>query len=162
MKTKSSDRTDSKIAAAWERFAAFMRGRGERITRPRQVVFERVMRRHDHFRADELAVDVALGHDRVSRGTVYRTLALMEKAGLVKTVRDGDAHRHYEHVFGHAEHDHMICLACGRFIEFAAADFEKIVRQKCAAAGFAPTSRKIVVFGKCRRCRTKKSRTRRT
>lgn len=137
---------------AWESFVTYLRSRDDRVTTARRIVFERVFERHDHFRADELATDLSTGPDRVSRGTIYRTLALMVDSGLVREVRDSDIHVHYEHVYGHDPHEHMICSRCGRFIEFTLPEIQKLVEQACREHGFVETSHRLSVFGQCRAC----------
>jgi len=146
------------LEAAHQEFLAFLRSRGDRVTRARAEVFARVMKRHDHFRADELVAECARSRERVSRGTVYRTLALMEEAGFVHTVRDGEAHRHYEHVYGHTRHDHMVCRRCGRFVEFENAAIGEAIERSCRALQFEADERRLVVFGVCAGCRKTRRR----
>ncbi len=156
---------ESVLADAGDRLAAFLKKRGERVTRPRQVVLRHVLMRRDHFRADQLAAELTQAADKVSRGTVYRTLALMEEAGLVRTLRDGGAHRHYECIHGNPEHDHMVCRECGKFIEFHDSRIRKRIENACREHDFRQTDHKLVVFGTCKTCRTratgKKTRKRR-
>ncbi|MFP4380224.1 MAG: Fur family transcriptional regulator [Candidatus Sumerlaeia bacterium] len=140
---------------AWEEFVAELRKEGARITTARRIVFEDVMLRHDHFRADELAGELARGHNRVSRGTVYRTLALMVKTGFVRAIRDEDTHQHYEHVYGHSHHEHMICDSCGEFIEFSVPEVAELIKKQCKHMGFEERSHRLTVFGICNKCRDK-------
>src|SRR6056297_2833772 len=104
----SPGRSDNPTERAWNAFVDFLRQHGARVTHARRMVLEQAMSRKDHFRADDLAGDLAAGPSRVSRGTIYRTLALMVEAGLVREIRDGDVHAHYEWVFGRPEHEHMV------------------------------------------------------
>ncbi len=150
-----------RLRGAWQAFAAFLHRRGDRVTRARRTVFEAVMARHDHFRADELARDLRQGPRRVSRGTVYRTLSLMEQAGLVRTVRDEDLHRHYEHTIGRHTHDHMICTRCGAFVEFTDPALPARLDRQCRRQGFVRTHHRLAVYGLCRACAGRASRGRR-
>lgn len=138
---------------AWEKLLVFLRKKKARITRSRRIIFDLVMSRHDHFRADEIAQELASGSQRVSRGTVYRTLALMVEAGLVQTVRDSDKHSHYEHVFGHQHHEHMVCDVCGVFIEFRAPEISQAIRKRCEEYDFDERLLRLTVFGTCQSCR---------
>ncbi|MBN1866282.1 transcriptional repressor [Candidatus Sumerlaeota bacterium] len=138
---------------AWDEFVDRLKTRGERVTRSRERVFRSVMNRHDHFRADELAQELARGPGRrVSRGTVYRTLALMVETGFVRAVRDGGAHYHYEHTYGHSRHEHMICEACGSFIEFDALELARAIDKRCRERRFRERTHRISVFGICETC----------
>ena len=73
---------DTSADDAWPFFVDFLKEKGSRITQARRIVFEHVFARHDHFRADDLAGELATGANHVSRGTVYRTLDLMTEAVL--------------------------------------------------------------------------------
>jgi Fur family ferric uptake transcriptional regulator len=151
---KNGDRTPpGQVAEAWRQFTEFLKNRGDRITQARRIVFNRVFERHDHFCADDLAADLVSGPNHVSRGTVYRTLELMVKAGLVRKLRDSDVHAHYEHTFGHPEHEHMICDRCGTFIEFRSRAIPQEIHKICRTHGFEMLRHRTVIFGICAECR---------
>ena len=141
---------------AWAEVVAFLRRKGARVTQARRAVFDAAMSRHDHFRADELASELVHGPNRVSRGTIYRTLALLVEAGFVRAIRDSDMHYHYEHVYGHSRHEHLICEVCGAFIEFRAPEIGDIIREQCGKHGFREISHRISVLGVCRLCAAKR------
>jgi len=144
----------AKPSITWPAFVAFLRKRGDRVTHARQIIFNRVMAHNDHFHADDLAIELADGANRVSRGTVYRTLTLMEEAGFVHSIRDVDTHRHYEHAKDNDQHEHMICSSCGAFIEFRDNELRNHIKKNCAEQNFKPTGYRIIVFGLCQACQT--------
>jgi Fur family ferric uptake transcriptional regulator len=141
------------VEEAWPLFVEFLKKKDARVTQARKIVLTQVFSRHDHFCADDLAAELSSGMNHVSRGTVYRTLALMEEAGLVRVIRDTDVHAHYEHTFNHPQHEHMICDKCGQFIEFSDERITSLVEKACRAHGFAERTHRIVVFGTCAECR---------
>ncbi len=138
---------DRSVDEAWPLFVSFLKGRASRITQARRIVFERVFARHDHFRADDLSAELASGENRVSRGTVYRTLDLMTEAGFVQKIRDHDVHAHYEHIYGHGRHHHLICEASGDFIEFSSKVISEEIARICAEKNFEEQFHRVVVFG---------------
>ncbi len=138
---------NSSTEDAWALFVDFLKSKASRITQARRIVFERVFARHDHFRADDLAAELASGVDHVSRGTVYRTLDLMTEAGFVQKIRDQDVHAHYEHIYGHGRHHHLICENTGEFIEFSSPVLEKEIDRICEEYHFKERFHRIVVFG---------------
>jgi len=138
---------NSSTEDAWPLFVDFLKSKASRITQARRIVFERVFARHDHFRADDLAAELASGADHVSRGTVYRTLDLMTEAGFVQKIRDQDVHAHYEHIYGHGRHHHLICENTGEFIEFSSPALEKEIDRICKEYHFKERFHRIVVFG---------------
>ncbi|WP_372807272.1 Fur family transcriptional regulator [Pontiella sp.] len=143
------------VDEAWPLFVDFLKKKDARVTQARKIVLTQVFSRHDHFCADDLAAQLSSGMNHVSRGTVYRTLALMEEAGLVRVIRDTDVHAHYEHTFNHPHHEHMICDSCGQFIEFTDDSIMELIAQACKRIDFKERTHRIVVFGTCASCSEK-------
>ncbi|MBN1553614.1 MAG: transcriptional repressor [Phycisphaerae bacterium] len=141
---------------AWVEFQQFLRRRGERITQPRRIILQRALQCRDHFRAEELAAALAQADRPVSRGTVYRTLGLLVEAGLLREIRDGDVHVHYEVTVGREHHEHMVCDRCGRFIEFSDADIAEQLDHACRKHNFHQRTHRIVIFGLCEKCAEKR------
>ena len=138
---------DNSADEAWPLFVDFLKNKDSRITQARRIVFYRVFARHDHFRADDLAAELASGVDHVSRGTVYRTLDLMTEAGFVQKIRDQDVHAHYEHIYGHGRHHHLICENTGEFIEFSSKVISDEIEKICKKYHFNQRLHRLVVFG---------------
>lgn len=140
------------VEEAWPMFVEFLKKKDARVTQARKIVLTQVFSRHDHFCADDLAAELSSGMNHVSRGTVYRTLSLMEEAGLVRVIRDTDVHAHYEHTFNHPHHEHMICDKCGQFIEFSDEKIMELIAKACKEFEFEERNHRIVVFGTCKDC----------
>lgn len=147
----------ARVGEAWEKFLARLTASGQRVTATRHIVFARVCELAAHFRADELAAELARGPNRVSRGSVYRTLAILVEAGLVREVRDWHRHVYYERAFGCPRHEHMICDHCGRFVEFSDPEMEARIEAVCKTNGFAKRMYRFVVFGTCDQCMDEQS-----
>lgn len=147
-----SEEVRQSVDEAWPLFVEFLKKKDARVTQARKIVLTQVFSRHDHFCADDLAAQLSSGHNHVSRGTVYRTLALMEEAGLVRVIRDTDVHAHYEHTFNHPHHEHMICDKCGKFVEFSDERIMELLGEACKEHKFQERTHRIVVFGTCESC----------
>jgi Fur family ferric uptake transcriptional regulator len=143
----SGEEVRQSVHDAWPQFVDFLKDKDSRITQARRIVFEHVFARHDHFRADDLAAELASGESHVSRGTVYRTLDLMTEAGLVQKIRDKDVHAHYEHIFGHGRHHHLVCDETGEFIEFSSPLIDQEIEKICKERHFKQRNYRVVVFG---------------
>lgn len=133
-----------------------LRERGFRWTNQRALIVRTALANHDHFTADVLLERCRKVDPRVSRATVYRTLAVLEEEAFVEGLETGDGSRRFEHVLGHAHHDHMVCTVCGTILEFRDDALEE--RQKAAARrfGFKIERHSLRLYGRCRACaRTK-------
>jgi Fur family ferric uptake transcriptional regulator len=149
-----TDEVQQSVEEAWPLFVDFLKKKDARVTQARKIVLTQVFSRHDHFCADDLAAELSSGMNHVSRGTVYRTLSLMEEAGLVRVIRDTDVHAHYEHTYNHPHHEHMICDKCGQFIEFSDDEIMELITKACKEYKFEERNHRIVVFGTCKDCQT--------
>lgn len=142
------------------RFEEFLRGKALRLTRQRAAILRAIYATHKHVSADGLydLVRRADRHDElgISRATVYRTLALLEEGGFVQRLevptQQGTL---YEHTLGHSHHDHMICLHCGRILEFSDARLEAVQDEAVARHGFEAKSHRLNVYGTCKSCQAK-------
>ena len=87
-----------------------------------------------------------LGH-RVSRATVYRTLAHLQDAGILKQVFFDNRQSYYEVIAGRATNDYLICVTTGRVIEFSSERLRKLRDEICREHGFDPLSHQFHVYG---------------
>jgi Fur family ferric uptake transcriptional regulator len=126
--------------------------KGQSVTRQRLKLGEIVFATHGHFTADDLVDLARKAGVRVGRVTVYRTLNLMVDAHLVEERAFQRGRMHYEHIVGHGHHDHMVCVSCGRIIEFESEAIEREQAVEAARHGFAVLHHNHTLFGYCRTC----------
>jgi Fur family ferric uptake transcriptional regulator len=144
-----------KHAAAIAKFADFLQQQGLKLTSEREALLREIFSIHYHFEADELLFKMKQNNTKISRATVYRTLELLVKSGLVRRVHLGEDHYHYEHVSGNSHHDHLICTTCGAVIEFHDEEIERRQREICERKKFTPTFHNLQILGLCDACRRK-------
>jgi Fur family ferric uptake transcriptional regulator len=137
---------------AWDRFVNVMKKGGGRITEARRIVLDNVLARGEHFRAENLASDLAQGPHRVSRGTVYRTLRLMVETGLVRSFHPRGLGALYECTWKQPNHAHLICTRCGSIAEVGGMEIERAINRQCSEQGFAGREFRMEIYGVCRRC----------
>lgn len=144
-----------------QRFEEFLQSRGKRITQERRRIVDYVFSHHDHFDADDLLDNLRRTGDgaKVSRPTVYRTLAALVEAGLLrKMVLDGRSV--YEHDYGYPQHDHLHCEQCGKLIEFHSEEVEQIRNAVARAHQFRVLGHRLIIDGICADCSRPKRRSR--
>ena len=138
-----------------QRFQDFLQGQGQKLTAERTALVREIFSTHYHFEADELLFKMKEKNVKISRATVYRTLELLVKSGLVRRVHLGEDHYHYEHVSGNSHHDHLVCTTCGGVIEFHDEELERLQMAICAKKKFTPTFHNLQILGVCDSCRRK-------
>ncbi len=137
-----------------DKFQEYLATQGLRLTHERSIIVEDVFSQHEHFDAEQIVERLTpqKGGRRVSRSTVYRTLTLLEEAGLIRKVARPNDRDVYEHDYGYPQHDHLICGECGELIEFHNAEISRVLEQVAAEHGFRMSGHRLEVYGRCREC----------
>jgi len=138
-----------------DKFQGFLSKQGLKLTRERTALLREIFATHYHFEADELLFKMKEKRVKISRATVYRTLELLVKSGMVRRVHLGEDHYHYEYVTGNSHHDHLICTTCGTVIEFHDPILEERQLEICDRKKFTPTFHNLQILGICDACRRK-------
>ncbi len=137
-----------------ERFEDFLRTNGLRATATRRLIFREIMASASvHLDADEILLRLRKKGKPVSLATIYRTLGLLVRSGLVGRVDLGENHAHYEREGPRAGHGHLICLSCGRVIEFADASVQTALAKIGEDHTFRLDKFSLQIFGYCADCR---------
>lgn len=136
-----------------ERFENYLRRHGKNVTETRRKILRAVLAQKDHFDATDIWE--SLRKERVSIATIYRTLDLLEEAGLIRKIRLGKAHAHYENILAREDHGHFICEACGKVIEFELVKIRTEVERVAGKHDFDLKRIQVQGFGLCPECRGK-------
>ena len=123
-----------------------------RFTKQRALILEIIRRGQGHLDADEVYRQAREKQPRLSLSTVYRTLQLLKRLGLVEEVHFDEAHHHYE-VKPPSEHHHLVCLGCGKVIEFSYPLTRYVKRNVPEAKDFEVVDAEVRMTGYCPQCR---------
>ena len=128
-------------------FRRYLHEQKLKFTPERAMMLDAALRKEGLFEPEQLVDDLKkLGH-RVSRATVYRTLAHLQDAGILKQVFFDNRQSYYEVIAGRATHDYLICVASGRVIEFSSEKLRKLRDEICREHGFDPLSHQFHIYG---------------
>ena len=135
-----------------ESFRSLLERKSLKYTFERQRIFDEVVRLKEHFDADSLYDRFKKKKIRISRDTVYRTIPLLLESKVIqKSV--GEGHRDFfERVSTKGHHDHMLCVLCGKIIEFKCEAIEREQDRMCREYGFKLTFHDHRLFGYCKNC----------
>ena len=103
---------------------------------------------------DEVYQLARLKRPRISLSTVYRALDTFEELGLVRTLHLEGEHHRYE-IAGNGEHHHMICLGCGRVIEFECSHCADTHQDLAQQHSFQITGSQVQLLGYCAGCQAR-------
>ena len=125
---------------------------GLRATNQRVLLLEIIRQGEGHLDAFEIYRRAREKQPRLSLSTVYRALQKFKNLGLVEEVHFDENHHHYE-VKPSAEHHHLVCLGCGRVIEFHYPLARQVRRNVPEAKDFDIIGTEVRMTGYCSRCR---------
>lgn len=92
---------------------------------------------------------------RVSLSTIYRTLSMLRQLGVIRAVRLGEGHLHFEYGSdqpGEPGHSHLLCRACDRVIEFTSPLLDRLKRDLQRRYSYHLGTVEIEVTGTCIQC----------
>ena len=151
--------SEEAVARALERFREVLHRRSLRMTPVREAIVRAALSYRGHFDVQQLT---RLLHQRGVReaamASVYRALPLLVEAGIVTPtlLSTGDGH-HYEATFEREHHDHLVCIDCGKVIEFHFEAFEVLQRDLAERYDFELTGHVHELLGRCGPCRRGRS-----
>lgn len=140
---------------ALKKFTDYVATNGLKITPQRKLIADVFLRQDGHLSTEELYDKVRQEDSSVGQATVYRTLKLFCESGIAKEVYFGDGMARYEKTFDSPHHDHLICIACGKQVEFMDEAIEKLQEKLAERNGFILTSHHMYLYGVCPACRKK-------
>jgi len=134
-----------------EVFAAYIAKNRLKRSDQREAILDTFLRSERHLSVDDLLQLVQKRRSDIGRTTVYRTLKLLQAAGLAQElVLQGQTR--FEREYKRQHHDHFICKACGEIFEFSSAEIERLQDEIAAELKFEIDGHRHQIFGRCRRC----------
>jgi Fur family ferric uptake transcriptional regulator len=133
---------------------SFVAERGLNASKTRDDVVAVFLQTTAHVDLQSLHEAVRRRHPGIGFATVYRTMKLLEDAGIAHARRFGDAKETlYEVAAGRSHHDHLICESCGKIVEFVSPEVERLQDGIAAKHGFALARHRHELYGRCPECR---------
>ena len=131
----------------------YLERKGLKTTQQREAIVDAFLRSSGHVALEDLLSSARRKHPRVGLATVYRTVKLLEEAGIAAARHFGPGQTLYEVAEGRAHHDHLICDACGFIIEFESDEIEQLQDTAARRLGFNVLRHRHELFGLCERAR---------
>jgi Fur family transcriptional regulator, ferric uptake regulator len=135
-----------KRAKAESRLERLCAERGMRMTGQRRTIARVLSEAEDHPDVEEVYRRASARDPRISLSTVYRTVRLLESAGILERHEFGDGRARYEPA-GHSHHDHLINVKTGEVIEFSNEQIEKLQEAVARELGFKLIGHRLELFG---------------
>ena len=100
----------------------------------------------DHPDVDELYNRVSKVDSKISIATVYRTVKILEEAGILVKHDFKAGKARYEQI-RESHHDHLIDVKTGEIIEFVDEEIEKLQKKVAEKYGYQLVDHKLELYG---------------
>ena len=124
---------------------------GYRLTPQRMMVLSAIENSDNHISAEEIYAQVVDKYSHVNISTVYRTLELLKRLGLVTETDLGGGRVRY-HPADKGHHHHLVCQECGRIIDLDESVLSSVKSMLLREYKFSADLRHLAIFGRCAKC----------
>ncbi len=129
---------------------ALLRDQGYKVTPQRLAVYEMLARENVHPTAEVLFAKLQVKYPAMSLATVYKTLEILEKIGVINTLNVGEDSFRFDAEM--KEHHHVRCTNCGAVADVIAPDSSRLTKAVEAASGYKVKSHQFYFYGLCPKC----------
>lgn len=134
-------------------FRRYLRDNGLPVTQQREAVAEVVFASSKHLSVEEIESELRDRGERIGKATVYRTLEMLVKSGLVEEHDFGEGFKRYEHLFGQKPvREHLVCTVCGKVDEIHSTELVRLQEEEARRHGFQPARYRLQIYGLCAAC----------
>lgn len=127
-------------------FRRCLKSKGLKYTPERADVLNAIIQRDGVFEADQLLLDMRQRGYRVSKATIYRTIKLLQDAGIITQALFDSKQSHFQLVYGKAPRDYMVCMRTGRHIEFTSPELLALRDRICREHGWKPMGHRFQIY----------------
>ena len=138
----------TKTSRQAEKMTAALQRAGLRVTAQRIALLQVIAETEDHPEVEELHRHAQVKDPKISIATVYRTVAVLERAGMIQRHSFEGASSRYERV-DKAHHDHIVDLDTGEIVEFQADRIEQLQSEIAALMGYDVIHHRLELY--CRK-----------
>ena len=137
------------------RLQAELTSRGLRMTHQRRTILSVVETAEQHLDAAQILKKARKLDPNIDRVTVYRTLGLLKRHGLVDELdlMHLQGEKHFYERRPQRDHIHMACLRCGKIMEFESVLFDRLKGQIQRECEFNIVVTRLEIGGYCKQCR---------
>ncbi len=134
---------------------------GLKATKQREEILNIFLNSSGHKSLAQIYAQVAKTNPKIGYVTVYRTLKLLTQLGLATRRKFEDGETRYEPASEGSHHDHLICLDCGKILEFEDPTLEALQKGIAQRYRFKISHHLMELYGRCVECRQKEKTGRR-
>ena len=127
-------------------FRRHLKSLGQKYTPERAQILDVLLRLDDIFEADRLLEEMKERGYRVSKATIYRTIKLLQDAGIIQQVLLDSEQAHYQLVYGRGPRDLVIDVETNEVHSVDVPELDAIVERVCRELGLRAEGRRLQIF----------------
>ncbi|MHC5115049.1 MAG: Fur family transcriptional regulator [Planctomycetota bacterium] len=127
-------------------FRRYLKSLNLKYTPERADILSAIIELDSVFEVEQLLEEVRRRGYRVSKATVYRTIKLLQDAGIITQTLFDSRQSHYQLIYGQAPRDHLVCMKTGRTVDFTDDSLREISRRICAEQGWELVGHRFQVY----------------
>jgi Fur family ferric uptake transcriptional regulator len=124
---------------------------GYRLTPQRLMILSAIENSDHHISAEDIHAQIIARYPNVNISTVYRTLELLEKLGLVTKTDLGEGRVRY-HSSEKGHHHHLVCRECGAIVDLDESLLASLKNALLKEYGFVADLKHLAILGRCVKC----------
>ena len=137
------------------KIVATLKEHGYKLTLQRRVVVRTIASSQYHLTPTAIYGKVHQEYPKIGFVTIYRTLEILDKLGLICEVHAGGSCRSYLMRRPSEHHHHLICSDCGTVVDFTDCDLGELEQRLSRETGFEIESHLLEFLGHCQACSKK-------
>lgn len=141
------------MTAALESFASYLRDHNLPVTPQRLAIADVLLGSTSHLSADDVARELKARGSAAGLATVYRTIEVLLRSGLLVERDFGEGFKRYEPARDMPHHEHLLCSVCGKVREFRDERLERMTTLIAQQHRFSRQGHRLVIHGICAECR---------
>lgn len=127
-------------------FRRFLKAQDLKYTPERAETLNAIIERDGVFEVEQLMADMRERGYRVSKATIYRTIKLLQDAGIITQALFDSKQSHYQLIYGKAPRDYIVCMKTGKHIEFTDEELVRLRDRICRERGWDPVGHRFQIY----------------
>jgi len=139
--------------AGRESFRNYLRDHNLPVTAQRLAIADVILGSDEHYSVEDVAKQLKSQGATAGTATVYRTIEVLVRSGLVVERDFGEGFKRYEAARDVPHHEHLLCTSCGTVTEFRDERLERMTTLLAETHDFSRQRHRLVIYGLCGNCR---------